>query len=400
MQEFLRSYGKDTRICPSCQDCQTQRVVNESYEEMVALQNVIAERKAGYGVADDSPEDEAPLPFSCSTNLSNDVIEHIGMLGPGPLALRFLTRMHRRTFGDAGDHRKNNESFLSCVFDLAGWATALGCNRSNLLKTRAHLEESQVFTFAPDETPGRGKLTWNIRFEEWTYYHRRVAKRQRASLVLFPDKTELTTLADDSENNKTELSSLVGNRKTELSLLAGELQNRTKDASLESATGQVAFSLKKEYEEKDGKKGEPAVVLPIPVATPKMPSSAPPGHTYEEMLEMLRASAGWRGDAGKDLLLQKSLQHYPVDWLYERATDYALAAGTHNYTGFKNWCASPRCQEKLRAWEQEQTRKARAATAPALQVRSRKEEEDEEDAVVARQHEQARARFGRQQPQG
>lgn len=210
-------------------------------------------------------EDVEGLPFSCSTNLSNDVIEHWGMLGPGPLALAFLARMHRKTFGDAGDHRKNNESFLSCTFDLAGWATALGCNRSNLLRTRAHLEESHVIRFVPGEPgSGRGKLTWNIRFTEWTYYHRRVAKRQQASLVAFPGKTELILLDSTPPLDETELSTVGNNDITKLSLPDVAICNRTKDACSEGTAGEAPETPKKEYEEeRDTKESTPDGVAPL-----------------------------------------------------------------------------------------------------------------------------------------
>ena len=92
-----------------------------------------------------------------------------------------------------------------------------------------------------------------------------------------------------------------------------------------------------------------------------MPASVPPGPTYEALLETLHASAGWKADAGRDLLLLKHLQVYPVDWLVSRAVDYALADGMHSYQGFKNWCQSPRAQEKWRLWEQEQRARAQRA---------------------------------------
>lgn len=230
-------------------------------------------------VAERKPTEESVdgLPFSCSTNLSNDVIEHIGMLGPGPLALRFLTRMHRKTFGDAGDHRKRNESFLTCTFDLAGWAAALGCNRSNLLKTRDHLEESHFFTFEPGAPgSGKGELTWNINFEEWTYYHRRVAKRQQAGLVPFRVvKTQLNPLDSAPHYSKTELSTVGKDGVTELSLPAVAICNRTKDGCFEAVAGQAPDSAKKgNYEKKDyEEESANADALALPDAAPLPVSS-------------------------------------------------------------------------------------------------------------------------------
>ena len=132
-----------------------------------------------------------------------------------------------------------------------------------------------------------------------------------------------------------------------------------------------------------------------------MPASVPPGPTYEALLETLHASAGWKRDAGRDLLLLKHLQVYPVDWLVSRAVDYALADGMHSYQGFKNWCQSPRAQEKLRLWEQEQRARAqRAANIQQALTRSPHEQEAEEARLIAERNARSRARFGRREPQG
>jgi len=126
-----------------------------------------------------------------------------------------------------------------------------------------------------------------------------------------------------------------------------------------------------------------------------MPASAPPGPSYEALLETLRTSTGWKADAGRDLLLLKHLQAYPVEWLLERAADYAFADGSHSYHGFKNWCQSPRAQEKLRLWEQAQRARALRATPAPGQLPSRKAQEEEEARIVAERNARSRARFGR-----
>ena len=118
-----------------------------------------------------------------------------------------------------------------------------------------------------------------------------------------------------------------------------------------------------------------------------------------QLLETLHSSAGWKADAGRDLLLLKHLQHYPVDWLAERAADYAFADGTHSYQGFKNWCQSPRAQEKWRLWEQAQrARTARAALPPSAGLPSRQEQEEADARIVAERNARSRARFGRREP--
>jgi hypothetical protein len=133
-----------------------------------------------------------------------------------------------------------------------------------------------------------------------------------------------------------------------------------------------------------------------PQALPRIPASAPAAPPYEAVLETLHASAAWKADAGKDLLLLRHLQAYPVEWLAQRATDYAFTDGTHSYQGFKNWCQSPRAQEKLRLWEQAQRARALRAAPPPGQLLSRKAQEEEEARIVAERNARSRARFGRQ----
>jgi hypothetical protein len=110
---------------------------------------------------------------------------------------------------------------------------------------------------------------------------------------------------------------------------------------------------------------------------------------------MLHTSTGWKTDAGKDLLLLKHLQAYPVGWLLERAADYAFADGAHSYQGFKNWCQSPRAQEKLRLWEQaRRAQAARDALVSQARPLSRRKQEEEEARIVAERNARSRARFG------
>ena len=134
------------------------------------------------------------LPFSCSTNLANEVTDQLRRAKLGSRALEFCLYLHRQTFGNAGWHRKLGREEWWCAFDLATWASALACNKSNLRRIRADLEACQIIRFAPDPVhPGQGQIGWNLAFAEWQPYDGRrvgrtrkpeVAADKRASVVI------------------------------------------------------------------------------------------------------------------------------------------------------------------------------------------------------------------------
>src|SRR5579859_7063413 len=127
---------------------------------------------------------EGTLPFSCSTNASNDVLEHVRRVKLGSAALEFCLYMHRRTFGDAGFHRKKGRHETSCIFDLARWSADIPADRSNVRRIRAGLEACHIITFAEDtQTPGRGLIAWNMAYEEWQPYDKRRLKKQPGMVI-------------------------------------------------------------------------------------------------------------------------------------------------------------------------------------------------------------------------
>ena len=131
------------------------------------------------------PARSAPLPFSCSTHLANDVTDHLRRAKLGSRALEFCLYLHRQTFGNAGWHRKLGREEWWCAFDLATWAVALACNKSNLRRIRADLEACQIICFEPDPSqPGQGRIGWNLAFEAWQPYDGRRVGRARRPVML------------------------------------------------------------------------------------------------------------------------------------------------------------------------------------------------------------------------
>ena len=115
------------------------------------------------------------LPFSCSTNLSNDVDEHLARAKLGSAAVAICLLMRRRTFGNAGNQRDKGEfePGLWCDFALAEWSQKLLMNKSNLRRARDELVACHIIFFYPGEALGTGRLRWNLNFDEWVQYNRR-----------------------------------------------------------------------------------------------------------------------------------------------------------------------------------------------------------------------------------
>jgi hypothetical protein len=131
--------------------------------------------------------------------------------------MRFCLHMHRRTFGDAGRHRKRGHSELSCDFSLGQWAAALELDKSNVRQIRADLEACHILSFTPDPTePGRGTLSWNTAFTEWQRYDHR-GRPKRASVVISSgERDNITTLARQKSDNITTAACLNGDNITTL----------------------------------------------------------------------------------------------------------------------------------------------------------------------------------------
>src|SRR5690348_13007132 len=97
---------------------------------------MIGEERATYTVRQpDSSTPRTPIPiFSCSTGLANTVQERLSEIRIGEARKNFLERMHRESFGRAGQQRERGEEDpgLFALFDLAQWASWLHTDRSNV----------------------------------------------------------------------------------------------------------------------------------------------------------------------------------------------------------------------------------------------------------------------------
>ncbi|HEY7123735.1 MAG TPA: hypothetical protein VH540_07250 [Ktedonobacterales bacterium] len=110
------------------------------------------------------------------------------------------------------------------------WAHSIGIpNRSNLQRVMRELVACKVIFFVPDpEQPGKGMLTWNIKFAEWLPYDKR--PRERAALLMLEQGNLLTF--DSSKARKTGRK-----RKTQVSPPAVALRNISKVAYLNVSKG-------------------------------------------------------------------------------------------------------------------------------------------------------------------
>jgi hypothetical protein len=127
--------------------------------------------------------------------LANEVTDQLRRAKLGSRALEFCLYLHRQTFGNAGWHRKLGREEWWCAFDLATWAVALACNKSNLRRIRADLEACQIIRFEPDPThPGQGRMGWNLAFAEWQPYDRRRVGRANSPVLLPENKAGVVIL--------------------------------------------------------------------------------------------------------------------------------------------------------------------------------------------------------------
>jgi hypothetical protein len=338
-----------------------------------------------------------------------------------PKVTRFLRQLEDLTFGNAGYHQHwGHEAPGSwCHFDLTAWASELELEKSSLLRIRRRLVEEGIIWFEADETqPGRGRIGWNLVYREWAPLQGQGRRwggkragaghpRQQPDIDILKDDVSSPTVQGKGQAsidtlkavNQPGIDILKASNRVSIVILNQEANG---EAAPEAVQEQASGALKNRYgkEEETEERTERALApftRDIPQSLPPMPSSGPPGPGSGDVLEVLHASAGWKADAGRDLLLLRQLQHYPVEWLYERAADYAFADGSHTYMGFKNWCQSPRAQEKLRLFEQAQrARAARALLAPPALLLSRKEQEEEDARIVAERNARSRTRFGGQ----
>ena len=124
------------------------------------------------------PDPAEDTPFSCSTFASNDVNDHLRTVTLTGRGWDVCSYIHRQTFGYAVAKRRNNESELTCNYDLAKWSLALGINKSTLLRIVQRLADCKIILL--NKTDGKGTITWNLSFQEWLTYDVRHPKKQRA----------------------------------------------------------------------------------------------------------------------------------------------------------------------------------------------------------------------------
>jgi hypothetical protein len=221
------------------------------------------------------PDESGVLPFSCSTNVSNDVLEHLRRAKLGSAAMEFCLYMHRRTFGDAGYHRSKGRQETACTFDLAQWAAEIPNDKSNVRRIRADLEACHIITFTEDETtPGRGIIAWNTAYAEWQLYDKRRLPK-RASVVISPEPTSnITTLASYKITTLTYSKQLRSSGEND--------GNITTDACLDSAAEAARRDpLRKEKEETEKKietnVSNAADAVAAPAASPEHSEQEPNG---------------------------------------------------------------------------------------------------------------------------
>ena len=120
-------------------------------------------------------------PFSCSTNLANDVTDHLRQAKLTASAWEVCAYLQRQTFGNAGWHRKRGQPETQCAFDLAAWAAAIPCDRSNLRRTLATLATCQIIWLVLDPArPGSGLIGWQLDFAHWQPYDQRRQPSRKA----------------------------------------------------------------------------------------------------------------------------------------------------------------------------------------------------------------------------
>ncbi len=125
------------------------------------------------------------VPFSCSTNVSNDVLDNLRRAKLGGAAMAFCLYMHRRTE-------------TACAFDLELWAAEIPNDKSNVRRIRANLVACGIVTFTEDaETPGHGVSTWNLAFDEWQRQDHRGRPKQ-SGVVISTAETVIVTTFDCS----------------------------------------------------------------------------------------------------------------------------------------------------------------------------------------------------------
>lgn len=351
-----------------------------------------------------------PHPVACMTGLAKEIIPAIQDAAMSQKAKSLMTRIVAAAMGNAGWETEHpEEAGLWCDMDTAAWAAGVKCSRQYIAYLTEQLVGYHLISRHPSPD-GHGlascRLRINPNLNEWEPLQAGAHTRRYAKPGAGRPPKKTTERNESDSIFEAGLCSQSDSLRSVGEIESGSLRQLGKNeisfvtlGSFENPVGETRAApvrkiTKEEITEERTKRAPASAAAPLASGLPPMPSSGPRGPTAEELLELLHGSAGWKADRGKDLLLLRSLQHYPLEWLYERATDYVFAEGQHSYQGFKNWCQSSRAQEKLRLWEQAQRARAlRAAPAPASLL-SRQEQEEEEVRIVAERNARSRARFG------
>jgi hypothetical protein len=122
--------------------------------------------------AEHAPRDEPDarvIPFSCSTNLSNDVMDGLRKAKLRAKAWDVCAYMHRQTFGNAGWHRKRRQSEVWCDFKLTTWAHEVPCDKGNLSRIIDRLEECRIIVWQGYDRAS-GKIGWQVDLTLWKRY--------------------------------------------------------------------------------------------------------------------------------------------------------------------------------------------------------------------------------------
>jgi hypothetical protein len=119
--------------------------------------------------ASDTGQNGRVIPFSCSTNLANDVMDGLRAAKLRAVAWDVCAYMHRKTFGNAGLHRKRRQSEVWCDFKLSTWAHEVPCDKGNLKRVIDRLEECRIIVWQGGDRAS-GKIGWQVDLTLWKRY--------------------------------------------------------------------------------------------------------------------------------------------------------------------------------------------------------------------------------------
>jgi len=225
--------------------------------------------------ADDAPQEEPTrarvVPFSCSTNLSNDVLSALRKAKLRADALNVCLYMHRQTFGNAGFHRKRRQSEVWCDYKHAVWAREVPCDKGNLSRIIRRLEACRIVVWQGGDRAS-GRIGWNVDVTLWQRYGAPGGARPGAGR---PRREEINTTTPPASD-----SGLHGNQNDNRnnSIRQQKEFNMTTATASESAIV-AARGPAEEWEESEetlpNGNGRGATRAPAPAPIPSTPSPLP-----------------------------------------------------------------------------------------------------------------------------